>query len=561
MKMKCLPAKPVFKIHPGRCANTARKALITVAVSLLLLACGQSGGSSGNGTGTGTGTNAGTGTGGGSCYAAPSHQASSDGTTVLSGTVYYEDRTYDATGFTGVACLPVRNATVDLMRNSVVALTTTTDAAGAYSFAIPAAGTYYVRTLAQSGTVYNAVVKDNRDNSTYAVKSISLDIAAKDAWTVTLSAGMTGAGPAFNIYDNILKAQSVLQKYAPSATLPALTAYWYDGKTTGTYYSNGAAGHTLDILGSPTDSDAYDDSVILHETGHYAAAVFSKDSSGGGAHSLTGHYDLRLTWSEGWANFFSSLVKAEKAEPKPYVYVDTNGGTGTGSATLNFTFEIDTPSYASRATGADNEVAVANVLWTIYTAGATPRLGLGFADIWTNVTVGLKTDTYVTFEGFYDHWVATAGHPAGQLDPLLTARSIKYAADAYETDSSAATARAIVAGTSETHTFFGAGDTDWFKIAVTGGTAYTFATGALGDGCDTLMTLYNADGTTQLAQNDDEISGKGSSKISWTADATKTVYLKLEPYRPLISTDLAYSTSTSWPPQIVKYGSYTLTVQ
>lgn len=543
---------------------TQRKLLLAVAASLSLFACGQTSNSS-LGGGTGSTANAGNGsnvtTGSGSCYAAASHTASSNGAVVIAGTAQYEDRTYDATGFTGVACLPVRNATVELVSGSTAVLTTTTDATGAYSFASPTAGSYYVRVLAQSGTVYNAMVKDDRDQAIYAVKSATMTIAAGEAWTVPLSAGMTGAGPAFNIYDNILKAQSVLQKYSPGTTLPTLIAYWYDGKTTGTYYSMVGGTHTLDLLGSPTDSDAYDDSVILHEMGHYAAAVFSKDSSGGGAHSLTGHYDIRLTWSEGWANFFSSLVKAEKGESNPYVYVDTNGGTGTGSATLSFMFEIDTPSFAATATGADNEVAVANVLWTIYSAGAAPRLGLGFTDIWADFTGGLKTDTYVTLEGFYDHWVAAAGHPVGQLAPLLAARSIKYLADTYEADNGAASARAVAVGASETHTFFGAGDVDWFSIAVTNGTKYTFGTSALGDGCDTLMTLYDTNGTTQLNQNDDESASSHASKIVYTATATKTVYLKLEPYRPLISTDFAYSTASSWPAQIVKYGYYTFTVQ
>lgn len=541
---------------------TLRVALLAIGAALSLLACGQTYTPTGGGTGTGTGTGTNAGTGTGSCYAAASHKASSDGATVLSGTVNYEDRTYDVTGFTGVACLPVRNAVVELVNGSTVMLTATTDVNGVYSFTPPGAGTYYVRALTQSGSVYSAVVKDDRDQTIYAVKSDNLAIAAGDAWDVPLSAGITGAGPAFNIYDNIIKAVAVLHKYSASAGLPGLTAYWYDGKTTGTYYSLVGGGHTLDLLGLPTDSDAYDDSVILHEMGHFAAAVYSKDSSGGGAHSLTGHYDLRLTWSEGWANFFSSLVKAEKGEPAPHVYVDTNGGAGTGSATLSFAFEIDTPSFGSIAIGADNEVAVANVLWNIYSTGAAPKLGLGFSDIWSDFTGGLKTDTYVTLEGFYDHWIVTAGHPSGQLDPLLAARSIRYFADAYEADNSSAAARAIAAGAPETHTFFAAGDTDWFSVAVTNGTAYTFATSALGDGGDTLMTLYDANGVAQLDQNDDENSGSRASRIAYTATATKTVYLKLEPYRPLISgADIAYNTSTLWPPQIVKYGYYTLTVQ
>ncbi len=537
-----------------------RRAAALLLLPLFFYACGQSGGSAPSG---------GSQSPGGSCYTAPSRSSTGNAATAITGTVYYEDRTYDANGFTGAACLPVRDAKVEALKGGVVVAGATTDAAGSYSLTLTDAGTYYIRVLAQSVALYAVTVKDDSTASVYAVRSADIAVGAGDAWNVPLSAGISGAGPAFNIYDNIEKAQGVLMAHSPGV-LPLITANWYSGKTSGTYYYQLGSFHAMDLLGADTDSDAYDDSVILHEMGHYAAAVFSKDSSPGGSHSLIGHYDLRLTWSEGWANFFSSLIKAELGEADPHLYVDTNGGNGTGAATLGFMFDIALPTHATYAIGADNELAVANVLWHIYAPGASPYLGLGFGGIWTDFTQGLTQEAYVTFEGFYDHWSDTAGQTAAQLAPLLADRSIKYYADAYEDDSAAATARVVAAGAVEEHTLFAAGDKDWYRIAAAANTSYTFSTAKLGDGADTLMTLYDSDGVTQLAQNDDTSTGTTASTIIYTPAAAKTLYLAVEPYRPLTVNDFAYVNSSTcsvaaancyWTQALVKYGYYSLYVQ
>jgi len=228
------------------------------------------------------------------------------------------------------------------------------------------------------------------------------------------------------------------------------------------------------------------------------------------------------------------------------------------------------PTYAI---GADNEMAVGNVLWHIYAGPAdTTHLGMGATDIWNIFSQDLKnyTSGKVTFETFYDAWIAGG---RASIARLLTDRSIKYSADSYESDNDAATARTLAAGTTETHTLFksgttASGDADWFAISVTSGTAYTFtisspypatvSTTALGDGADTLLTLYDSNGTTQLAQNDDRSSSTQASQISWTATATKTVYLKCETYRPLVSGDFSYVSTTSYPAAVVRYGYYNI---
>ncbi len=119
-------------------------------------------------------------------------------------------------------------------------------------------------------------------------------------------------------------------------------------------------------------------------------------------------------------------------------------------------------------------------------------------------------------------------------------------------------ARTVSSGISEQHTFFPAGDKDYWKINVTSGTTYTFKTETLGDGADTMLTIYDSGGTTQLAQNDDDPDRANASNMQWLASSLKctannnaTVYLMAEPYRPLVSGD---------PDAVSKYGYYTLTI-
>lgn len=545
-------------------------AAIAVAAALFLSACtgakNDTGSTGGSGASSGTTSNSNNGK---SSCSLPANALASSGhaSATIYGQAVYEDRTYDSTGFTGTACLPVRYATIEVISGTTVVASGQTDAAGNYSipFTSPG-GTVYLRALTQTKTTYNTAVEDDRSSSVYAVRSPDLSIGGSETWRVNLVAGIAGAGQAFNIFDNIIKAQSVVTAIS-GATPPLLTVYWYDGKSDGTFFNNSGSARYIHLCGGGTDpnkdcyndSDAYDDSVILHESGHYVADVYSKDTSAGGNHSLTGHYGLELVWSEGWAGFWSGMARAVLGESNPELYVDTQGTATTGFTALSW--DISTPTFSSSATGANNELAVSNVLWNIYATGASPKLGLGYADIWNVFTVGLPQAAHVSFETFYDKWVSGAGRSAAQLAGILANRSINYYADSYEPDDSAATAHVVVKGASEKHTFFPAGDKDWFAIDVTAGVSYTFSTGSLEDGADTMMTLYDTNGVTQLAQNDDATPSTLSSSISYTATATKRVYILVEPYRQLVPGDTLYSASASNPPPTVEYGAYTFTVQ
>lgn len=101
--------------------------------------------------------------------------------------------------------------------------------------------------------------------------------------------------------------------------------------------------------------------------------------------------------------------------------------------------------------------------------------------------------------------------------------------DAYESDNTYTTAKTItVNGAVQTHNFHVAGDVDWAKFAVTAGSAYTITTSNLGTSNDTVLYLYDTDGTTELASNNDCSPGNPASCINnYTATITGTYYISV----------------------------------
>jgi len=65
----------------------------------------------------------------------------------------------------------------------------------------------------------------------------------------------------------------------------------------------------LYILGdADSDTDEYDDHVIIHEWGHYFEQSFSRADSIGGPHGSGDRLDIRVAFGEGWGNAFSAIA-------------------------------------------------------------------------------------------------------------------------------------------------------------------------------------------------------------------------------------------------------------
>jgi hypothetical protein len=390
----------------------------------------------------------------------------------------------------------------------------------------------------------------NLSNKLHAIASGTSSVSPGETINTDMSIAFSSGLPAgaFNILD-VYASGFAFVKELSGTYPPALTAYWQDGNIYGTYYLSGWGIFLLGGDGAGGgDTDEYDDDVLWHEFGHFVADSFSKDDSPGGAHSLVDNdLDLRLSWSEGWGDFFPAAVKSwvnpallSTAGMLPSQYVDTLDN----SAQISFDFGSppdgdpiidptgDSFKYSS------SEVAVAKVLWDLqetYTVN----------DAW-DIFITLRTAASpINFERFWDDWLLrpTSGSEMPALQTILTGRSILYQDDAFENDDSANAGRAFTFGLPETHTLYPNGDADYVAFSAVGGLPYTIQTSDLKNGADTYLTILDTDGSTVLKTDN-------NNATSFSPAGAGTYYVKIN------TSPNTFSPITSKG----RYGTYSLTI-
>jgi hypothetical protein len=104
-------------------------------------------------------------------------------------------------------------------------------------------------------------------------------------------------------------------------------------------------------------------------------------------------------------------------------------------------------------------------------------------------------------------------------------------ADTYEQDDTPANAQSIALGQTQHHNHHVPGDQDWARFTAQAGVTYAIRTSGLGPAADTYLYLYDPDGTTLLAANDD-YGGSLASQIEWTASVTGTYYVLVRHWNP-----------------------------
>lgn len=133
----------------------------------------------------------------------------------------------------------------------------------------------------------------------------------------------------------------------------AVTVFWEAGKGNGSFYNDTRG--AMVIAGDASSADQWDDSVIIHEWGHFADHQFSCNQNPGGAHTLpgmnTGTNGDKLSWGEGFPDFYQSAARTiMPGSPNVNFYIDVSGPT----------VDFETlPGTASPL----NEGAVAALLW------------------------------------------------------------------------------------------------------------------------------------------------------------------------------------------------------
>lgn len=491
----------------------------------------------------------------------------------ISGTVRYEDRTYDRNGFNGTQMLPVRFATVTVEVGNPVTQTVVdaTDGAGFYEVEVDDVGSQQVRVIVSAespDSEINGVIRVvNNSASIYAAaQTQTVNTDAAQGIDVDIEMADGDAANAMNIFDCCNWGNEYLFLVNGEFIEFDLTVRWADGLSAGTFYDTDL--HRITLLGTVNDDDSYDDDIILHEYGHYIANTISTDDSPGGGHSVQQtNQDIRLAWSEGIAHYFSAVIRQYRGDAGSSDPADQVDNFNAVNSFFDLEdYESSAGNLASATNEIDAELAVAVVTWDIadfggaddddfdtYNDSVGPNLAASSNMVndaedfaWHVIVNRIPADTLtfpvqVSLENFFLLWYyneGSYGNTGELLQDLFADHGMNYFEDGAEPDDTAGTAFvAATDGTVYERTFFsedGADveDTvDIFCFDAPAGAEYEIMTLNLANNCDTRIYV-TTDGTagTGLAQNKDANgSADVSSFLEWENDqGTGTYYVRVE---------------------------------
>ena len=321
------------------------------------------------------------------------------GTVTVSGRVTYERVPFlpdpqDGLDYPGTSAAPAREIEVELLQaaNQAVLATATTDTSGNYSLTAPPNTDVRVRAKALSrvtGTTTRPaawdvrVLNNTNGNALYVLDSavfntgaadVTRNLTATTGWGGGFAGTYTGvrAAAPFAVLDTLYSAtQFVVAQGDNALQLPPLKAFWSaqnrpsagdpaDGNIGTTLY--GTAGSIdndigIYILGAEnTDTDEFDQHVLAHEYQHFLEDATSRTDSIGGPHSLGERLDMRVAFSEGFANAYSAMALDDP------LYRDSFG-TAQGS---DFNFNVE--SGAFNPPGWYSEASIHSIVWDLFDA-------------------------------------------------------------------------------------------------------------------------------------------------------------------------------------------------
>jgi hypothetical protein len=359
----------------------------------------------------------------------------------VSGQVFYEfvppNNNCQGLNFGATQTRPIRAATVQLIdagSGDVLDSTVATEN-GDYAFSnVDANLDVRLRVRAElkraGGPSWDVEVRDNVDTSQsppplgsrplYLVEGanfntggadVTRDLIATTGWDMIASSytGPRAAAP-FAILDAIYSGMQLVLTTDANANFEPMDAYWSvnntltsptdidAGELSSSFYRPDL--DALFLLGdASTDTEEFDDHVVVHEWGHYFEDVFSRSDSIGGRHSGAQSLDARLAFGEGWA---TGLAAMALDDPQ---YCDTTvAGTSGG-------FGLDTENYDFGSQGWFNEMSVATFLYDLWDTDedGTDNNSIGFGPIFDAMTGPQQnTSAFTTLFSF-----------AAELRPML----------------------------------------------------------------------------------------------------------------------------------------------
>lgn len=323
---------------------------------------------------------------------------------------------------------PIRNGRVEVVDNVTrkVISASETDGNGNFVVAVPPDATSLsIQVVSRMVSLDLKVANNTNGNQFYVITSAEVDMHERPL--AVRIADRTRVSGAFNILEQVERANDFVHAADPTFTPFPFTIFWSDKNQNrnplqpgyiATTSFNLATG-TATILGDrATDSDEYDDSVLLHEYAHMLAAKVSRDDSPGGQHHIGDSLDPRVAWSEGWANFFSGAVRNDS------IYRDSSGPNGVN--VMRFDLEENFPA-GSANPGYGSETSVQALLWDFLDdkSELDDTLQLDFSQIWAAFT-DLKGNRFIYLPYFLDHIIERNKTAADSVQRMTMAQAIYF---------------------------------------------------------------------------------------------------------------------------------------
>jgi len=258
-----------------------------------------------------------------------------------------------------------------------------------------------------------------------------------------------------------------------------------------------------------------------------------------------------LDGSDGWNKVWDAAGVPDQAGVALYAYAWDPAGNGAGAAAWELTLDRTPPTTALHPLSPFQESTAFLLTWDAWDHAA----GIGHVDLqvrrddgpWEDLAPGLDG-------GLQGIWlIGEMGHRysfrmrgtdrAGNQEPYPESAEVETyitpcSPDAYEEDGSPWQATMLDPTQEQFHNLCGVGDEDWLRFWATQGRRYVVETDELGPTADTVLTLYDADGATVLAENDDIAYPENlASRIEWTAPWDGWVYVRVRHWNESIAGD------------------------
>ncbi len=356
--------------------------------------------------------------------------ASADGKTVgcqapfvVNGSLRYADRAQTDAGLGDPVLLTLPNASVSVVGDDGVVLGTGyADGNGKYSvtYGSRTSTAVHVLVAAKSDpTVLPLSVNGEKGLQGFG----SPNFTAEATHVVDVDIDEPVAAASFNLLTVIGGGMRSAQQWSGVARLVPLTVVYFVSSP-GSYYT--PVQHVIHVGGATTDSDGYDDAVVLHETGHYVEDTISLTDSEGGRHDGR-PASPNLAWSEGFATWFSSAVRND---PR---YMDSYSG---GIYILNLDNSTHAADPLAPMSQLVSEWMDAEVMWDVIDSGPNDDDTLSFTP--DKVVDVLRTgiprtghvdrgSAGVDFVDWLDEWFIKQGTGScAGMKGILAARTFPY---------------------------------------------------------------------------------------------------------------------------------------